>query len=58
MDPATRRLDGWELAAARVAAIARAVKAGGLNESRIEVVMPKMSGRATGQRISLLSRPR
>jgi flagellar motor protein MotB len=53
MDPATRRFDAWELAAARVAAIARAVQAGGLPESRIEVVMPQMKGRATGQHISV-----
>jgi flagellar motor protein MotB len=53
MDRATRRFDAWELAAARVAAVARAVQAGGLPEGRIEVVMPQMSGPATGQRISI-----
>ena len=53
MDPAARRFDGWELAAARVAAIARALQAGGVPESGIEVVMPQLNGRATGQHISV-----
>ena len=53
MDPAGRRFDGWELAAARTAAIARALRAGGMSEERIEVVMPEMAGRAIGQRISV-----
>jgi hypothetical protein len=53
MDRGTRRFDAWELAAARVAAVARAVQAGGLSEGRIEVVMPQMSGPAMGQRISI-----
>jgi flagellar motor protein MotB len=53
MDPAGRRFDGWELAAARTAAIARALRAGGLREERIEVVIPEMAGRAMGQRISI-----
>ena len=53
MDPAGRRFDGWELAAARTAAIARALRAGGLREERIEVVMPEMHGQAMGQRISV-----
>lgn len=53
MDPAGRRLDGWELAAARTAAIARALRVGGLREERIELVMPEMSGKAMGQRISV-----
>lgn len=57
MDPAGRRFDGWELAAARTAAIARALRAGGLREERIEVVMPEMSGAATGQRISVNTAP-
>lgn len=57
MDPAGRRFDGWELAAARTAAIARALRAGGLREERIELVMPEMTGRATGQRISVNAIP-
>jgi flagellar motor protein MotB len=57
MDPANHRLDAWELAAARVAAVARAVQAGGVPESRIEILMPRMDGRGTGQRISVLPRP-
>lgn len=54
LDPASNRLDGWELAAARVAAVARALRAGGLPERRIEVSMPQLSGTATGQRIAVI----
>jgi flagellar motor protein MotB len=57
MDPGTRRFDRWELAAARVAAVARALQVGGVEESRIEVVMPQMTGAATGQRISVTILP-
>lgn len=39
-DAATHRFDGWELAAARAAAAARAVAGGGLADSRIEIVVP------------------
>jgi len=39
-DRATRRFDAWELAAARTAAVARAVRAGGLDERRITITMP------------------
>ncbi|PTQ08149.1 flagellar motor protein [Sphingomonas oleivorans] len=53
MDQASRRFDGWELAAARVAAVARAIKAGGLAEAQIEVAIPLMSGAEShsGQRL-------
>jgi len=57
MDPGTRRFDRWELAAARVAAVARALQASGVDERRIEVVMPQMSGAATGQMISVAIMP-
>jgi flagellar motor protein MotB len=39
-DPGSARLDSWELAAARTAAIARAIHAGGLPENRIDVAIP------------------
>lgn len=47
-DRSTSRFDGWELAAARTAAIARAVKAGGLTDARITVAIPEMTS-AAGQ---------
>lgn len=43
-----RRFDGWELAAARTAAVARALR---LPAERVELVMPSMRGPATGQRL-------
>lgn len=39
-DPGSARLDSWELAAARTAAVARAVAAGGLPENRIDIAIP------------------
>lgn len=39
-DPGSARLDSWELAAARTAAIARAIHRGGLPENRIDVSIP------------------
>ncbi|MBA2932934.1 flagellar motor protein [Sphingomonas sp. CGMCC 1.13654] len=36
-DAAARRFDGWELAAARTAAISRAIAEGGLNTSKIDL---------------------
>lgn len=51
--PSNRRLDGWELAAARTAAVARAVREGGLDEGRIILLMPRMDGRPTGQLLSV-----
>ncbi|TVV69629.1 flagellar motor protein [Sphingomonas solaris] len=44
LDPATARLDGWELAAARVAATGRAVRAGGLSEAHVTLSIPAMGG--------------
>lgn len=54
-DRATRRFDGWELAAARAAAIARAVQSGGLPEKAIILSIPEMSeaGTSQGQRIAI-----
>jgi hypothetical protein len=35
------RFDRWELAAARAAAVARAIREGGMVEDRIEIMIPK-----------------
>lgn len=39
-DAGARRFDGWELSAARAAAIARALEDAGVPEERVQVVMP------------------
>lgn len=39
-DPAARRFDGWELAAARAAAVARALNKGGIAEDSVKIVLP------------------
>lgn len=51
----SRRFDGWELAAARAAAIARAVQSGGLPENAITLSIPEMStvNADKGQRIAI-----
>lgn len=58
-DPGTRRFDRWELAAARAAAIGRAIRAGGIDERRIDIAIPSVSGRGdeTGQAITIRSVP-
>jgi hypothetical protein len=38
-DGSGRRFDGWELAAARAAAVARAIEAGGLDAGRIDLAV-------------------
>lgn len=51
-DPGARRFDGWELSAARAAAIARALEEGGMAESKLLVVMPgTVQEEARGQRL-------
>lgn len=55
-DRDSRRFDGWELAAARVAAVARGVRAGGLDDSRIDVAMPTIEGTGGGQRVRVVVR--
>lgn len=40
--PATTRFDGWELGAARAAAVARALTGAGVKEGRIDIVMPPL----------------
>ncbi|PTD27315.1 flagellar motor protein MotB [Sphingomonas fennica] len=48
------RLDRWELAAARTAAIARGIRAGGLDEQAIAIAIPATSGTAAaGQAITV-----
>lgn len=49
------RLDAWELAAARAAAVARAVRTGGLDERRIALAMEPAQD-AGGQRIAVTTR--
>jgi len=48
-DASTRRLDAWELAAARTAAIARAIRGGGVDEARVTVAIPAMDGAQSGK---------
>jgi flagellar motor protein MotB len=51
-DPGARRFDGWELSAARAAAIARALEDAGVPEDRVQVVMPGTGeGEASGHRL-------
>ncbi len=59
IDPATPRLDAWELAAARVAAAGRAVRAGGLDERRVTISIPAMGGAAhsAGQTLRITLAP-
>ena len=48
------RFDGWELGAARAAAVARALAGAGIRESDIEIVMPPSRATATGaQRLTV-----
>lgn len=54
-DPAAHRFDGWELAAARVAATARAIQEGGVGDHRIDIAMPNARSEKVpgGHRISV-----
>jgi flagellar motor protein MotB len=51
-DSGGRRLDAWELAAARAAALARALQEGGVEEKSIRIVMPPDEG-SDGQSLTL-----
>ena len=51
--PAARRFDGWELGAARAAAVARALAGAGIRESDIEIVMPPRDDAAGEQRLTV-----
>ncbi|WP_419827974.1 OmpA family protein [Sphingomonas sp.] len=59
-DGASRRFDGWELAAARAAAVARAIAEGGLDPVRIDVSVAGMrdATRLRGQRLRITTVPR
>ena len=59
IDPATARLDGWELAAARAAAAGRAVRSGGLDERHVTLSIPAMGGpgHAAGQTLRITLAP-
>lgn len=50
-DPDAGRFDGWELAAARVAAVARLARDAGVRPEEVTVAMPAMGGPARGQTI-------
>lgn len=51
-DAGARRFDGWELAAARAAAVARALSEGGVAEERVSIILPRGNeSRAKGQRL-------
>lgn len=56
-DPTARRFDGWELAAARAAALGRALVEGGASEQRIEIVLPRRDRESDrkGQRLTVRS---
>jgi flagellar motor protein MotB len=53
VDGGTRRFDSWELAAARAAAVARALREGGLPERRVTIAMPGGAVEDGGQRIGV-----
>lgn len=59
-DAGSARLDSWELAAARTAAIGRAIRAGGVSDDMIEIAIPPMRGAdpVGAQRISVRQIPR
>lgn len=54
-DAGSTRLDSWEMAAARTAAVARAIAAGGLPETRIEIAIapPRQGNSPSGLRIRI-----
>jgi len=55
IDPATNRFDGWELAAARTAAVARTIRSGGLGDGAIEIAIPGTGAAPSpgGQKITI-----
>ena len=52
-DPSASRFDGWELAAARAAAIGRALSQAGIAENRIEILLPRREEAPKGQRLTI-----
>jgi flagellar motor protein MotB len=57
--PAGSRFDGWELGAARAAAVARALADAGVKEGRIEITIPPLrpSAQASAQRLTVRTAP-
>lgn len=55
VDRLARRFDGWELAAARTAAVARAIGSGGIADDRIDLSMIPVP-QAKGQQIQIVTR--
>lgn len=55
-DADTARFDSWELAAARAAALGRAIREAGVEADAIEIVIPSSRGRAGRGRQTLLVR--
>jgi flagellar motor protein MotB len=57
--PAGSRFDGWELGAARAAAVARALADAGVEEGRIEITIPALrpSAQAREQRLTVRAAP-
>jgi flagellar motor protein MotB len=57
--PAGSRFDGWELGAARAAAVARALADAGVKESRIEIIIPALrrGAQASEQRLIVRTAP-
>lgn len=55
-DVATQRFDRWELAAARTAAIGRAIRAGGVADDRIDIAIPSTRSQmgTPGQMVTIL----
>jgi flagellar motor protein MotB len=54
VEAATARFDAWELAAARTAAVARAIARGGLASDRIDITVAPVSAGGEGQTLTLV----
>jgi flagellar motor protein MotB len=57
VEAATARFDAWELAAARAAAVARAIARGGLPTGRIDIAVAPASAGGGGQVLTLATLP-
>jgi len=55
VEAATARFDAWELAAARAAAVARAIARGGLPNDRIDIAVAPASAGGKGQVLTLVT---
>jgi Membrane MotB of proton-channel complex MotA/MotB len=49
VDASSARFDGWELAAARLAAVARAIASTGIDQRRIDIAIPATAPATAGQ---------